>query len=723
MKRSFLSILNLGLPKHGLPNRSISNPRISNRGIPNLSIPEKLWQAIIAVNVGANVFFSGAVQAQHVDTVTVTAMLNQPQDQSPVPVTVLSEDELQQRAAGTIGATLDRSPGVTSASFGPGVGQPVIRGQSGPRVMTLINGTASADASGVSADHATTVEPMLAESIEILRGPATLLYGGGAIGGIVNIVDNRIPQKLSARASGALELRHDSADDGDTGVIKLDGSTGQLAYHLDGVYREWSDIDIPGLAFNRAVIDPQFSSDGYTANTDGRNHTMTGGLSWIADDGYVGFSVSDMKNNYGIPLDEEAEADPINGVHIDMQQKRYDIAGEKRDLGDTIDALRWHFTYSDYEHQEIENTGAIGTTFTNETWENRLEVTHEPIFGWAGAFGLHLKRSDFAAEGEEAFIPESIGKSAGVFALEGYQAGAFLYQLGARYDRDTVDPQSTAALTKMNFNNVSASASVSWTLDETWRLGAALSRSQRAPTVEELFSNSTSTAGDLIVHEATHAIELGDADLTQETSRNIDLTLHYQGDVAHGYVTLFHNVFDDFIALTNTGEVQDDTPILAYAQRDARFNGVEFELNFPLLDNAAGKWSVDFYGDSTRGKFTDNNSTANNGVDANDTIPRLPPLRVGTRLNIERGAFAAYAGVLHAAQQDRTAAFETETDGYNRVDAGVSYQLKAGDGIGALLFVRANNLTKQTIRNSVSLLKDVAPEAGRSLETGVRLTF
>jgi iron complex outermembrane recepter protein len=667
-------------------------------------------------------FFVSAANADHIDNVVVTATLNQPQDQSPVPVTVMTGDELQQHAAGSIGATLDSSPGLTNASFGPGVGQPVIRGQNGPRVLTLINGTASADASGVSADHAVTVEPMLAESIEVLRGPSTLLFGGGAIGGVVNIIDNRIPHKLSEGTHGALELRHDSVDDGDTSVVKIDGSAGQLAYHIDGVYREWNNIDVPGSAFNRDVVDTEFSSNKYIANTDGRNHTVTGGLSWIADSGYLGFSVSDMKNNYGIPLDADAEGDAINGVHIDMKQKRYDIAGEKRDVSDLIDALRWHFTYSDYQHQEIENTGEIGTTFTNKTWENRLEIAHEPLLGWAGTFGLQLKRSDFAAFGEESFIPESIGASGGLFVLESYQLDAIIYQLGARYDRDNTDPNNDAGtsaskkLPNKTFDNVSGSASALWSIDDQWNLGLALSRSQRSPTVEELFSNVTSATGDLIAHDATHAIEVGDPELKQETSRNVDLTLHYKGERAHGYVTLFHNDFHDFIALINTGLEQDSTPIMNYTQQDARFNGVEFELNLPLMENTFGKWSVDWYGDRTRGEFT-------GGGSGDNSVPRLPPLRLGTRLNFDRGPFSAYTGVLHANAQHKPGELQTETDGYNRVDAGLSYQFNAGGDLGALLFVRATNLTNQTIRNSVSLLKDAAPEPGRSIETGVRFTF
>ena len=348
---------------------------------------------------------SAVLQNFALETVVVTSGLNKSLEETALPVTVVSGDELQQRAAGSIGATLDNSPGLANSSFGPGVGQPVIRGQSGPRVQVLENGTSSADASGVSADHAVSVESMLADSVEVLRGPATLLYGGGAIGGVVNVIDNRVPRTMPESLKGAIEYRHDSVDDGDTTVAKFDGAAGSVAWHLDGVYRDWSNVDIPGSAFNKSVMDTQFSSDQYIANTDGRNHTVTAGASWINDDGYLGFSISDMKNNYGIPLDEDALGDPNAGVHIDMQQQRYDVAGEKREVNAVVDTLRWHLTYSDYQHQEIGNTGDIGTTFTNQTWEHRVELVHREIAGWRGVVGVQLKRSDFAARGEEGFIP------------------------------------------------------------------------------------------------------------------------------------------------------------------------------------------------------------------------------------------------------------------------------------------------------------------------------
>jgi iron complex outermembrane receptor protein len=644
-----------------------------------------------------------------IDSVIVSAPLHKTAAETALPVTVIGGDELQQRAAGSIGATLDSSPGLANASFGPGVGQPVIRGQQGPRVQVLENGAASGDASGVSADHAVTVEPMLAESIEVLRGPSTLLYGGGAIGGVVNVIDNRIPKLLRDKTDGAIEYRHDSNDDADTTVLKLDGSAGQFGWHLDGVYRDWNDSEIPGSAFDRGnVADLSQNSKGFVDNTAGRNHSVAAGGSWIFDSGYLGASFNDMSNYYGIPTVAGGEA----GVHIDMRQKRYDVAGEWDDPAAAIDALRGRLTYTDYRHEELEDTGEVGTRFTNETWQNRLELVHQPLFGWHGVIGLQLKRSDFAAAGEEGFIPESIGKGAGLFLIEDYHYRDFVYELGLRYDSDRIDPDSAVAGGK-SFNNLSASAGGTWKFAPDWSLGLALSHSERAPTVEELFSNVENEPGDYVVHGATQSIEVGNPDLERETSRNIDLTLSYKRGRFDGYVTLFDNRFKDFIFLANRGAVgAEDAPVLLYSQEDAHFTGAEFNLTTLLAEIAQGRWSIDLYGDSVRGELDDSGD-----------VPRMPPLRIGTRLKWDGAAFAAYAGVLHAASQDRAGEFETDTDGYNRVDAGIDYYLTMAEARDTQLFIRGTNLTNQTIRASTSFLRDYAPEPGRSIEAGFRFSF
>jgi iron complex outermembrane recepter protein len=665
-------------------------------------------------NVNDSLKIIGSGNNDRIDTVIVSAPLHKTAAETALPVTVLGGAELQQRAAGSIGATLDSSPGLANASFGPGVGQPVIRGQQGPRVQVLENGAASGDASGVSADHAVTVEPMLAETIEVLRGPSTLLYGGGAIGGVVNIIDNRIPKQMRDDVGGAIEYRHNSNDSADTSVLKLDGGAGSVAWHLDGVYRDWNDVEIPGSAFNREhIVDLSQNSAGNIDNTGGRNHSVAAGASWFFDGGYLGASINDMSNYYGIP----AVAGGESGVHIDMRQKRYDVAGEWDNLSSAIDALRWRLTYTDYQHQELEDTGAVGTEFTNKTWQNRFELVHEPIFGWHGVVGLQLKRSDFAALGEEGFIPESIGKGSGLFVIEDYHYRDFVYELGLRYDNDTIDPDS-AIVNEKRFNNISASAGGTWKFAPDWSLGLALSQSQRAPTVEELFSNGENAPADYVVHGATQSIEVGDSSLDKETSRNIDLTLSYKDERFDGYVTLFNNRFKDFIFLANSdtsGSLisgKEGAPILFYTQEDAQFRGAEFNLTTQLAQTAIGKFSIDIYGDSVRGQ-----------LDNSGAVPRLPPMRIGTRLKLDGAAFDAYAGVLHAAKQNCAGEFENDTDGYNRVDAGINYYVAALKARDTQLFVRGTNLTNQTIRASASFLRDYAPEAGRSIEAGVRFAF
>ncbi|MET0378700.1 MAG: TonB-dependent receptor [Spongiibacteraceae bacterium] len=682
------------------------------------------------------------------ETVIVSAPLHKSAAETALPVTVIAGDELRQRAGKSIGFTLDGTPGVASASFGPAVGQPVIRGQSGPRVKVLQNGIGSADASAVSADHAVTVEPLLAESVEVLRGPATLLYGGGAIGGVVNVIDNQIPRALPERAlSGAIEQRHDSASAGDTSVFKLDGGAGPIAWHLDGVYRDWGAIDIPGLAFNRDTIaDIDESSDGFIANSDGRNHRLGGGLSWVGEQGYIGFGVSEMRNKYGIPSgahahaegaehdhgdepEEEELADDAEGheegdhdaIRIDMRQTRYDLAGEWRPDAGLLDTVRWRAGYTDYEHSELES-GVKATTYTNETWDGRLELIHQPIAGWHGVLGLQLRDTNFAAQGEEAFIPESTTRAVGVFVVEDYHSGNWIYEVGLRADRDAIE---AARQNDQTFRAYSASASVLLNFDPDWSVGAAFSQSQRAPTVEELYSNVETIERhndhfhyhDPVVHAATRSIEFGSVDLGNETSRNLDLTLRYSGAIVDGFITAFHNDFREFIYLATTGFAVGDVPVLEYRQEDASFYGVEFNLTTLLGQTRLGKFSVDVYGDTVRGK-----------LDRSVDVPRMPPWRIGTRLNWDAQQWSGYAGVLHAGDQNRAGEFESDTEGYTRLDAGVSYALAlfnddGGDTKNAQLFLRGTNLTDRTIRASTSFLRDYAPEPGRSVEAGVRLSF
>jgi iron complex outermembrane recepter protein len=687
-----------------------------------------------------------AAQSPPMEHVLVSVPLHKKTAETALPVTVLSGDELRRAAASTIGDTLSTTPGLANASFGPGVGQPVIRGQQGARVTVLQNGTSSADASNLSADHAVAVEPLLADSIEILRGPATLLYGGGAIGGVVNVVDNRIPTSL-VESSGGAEYRHDSASDMDNLVARYEGSAGQFAFHADALYRDWNDLDIPGYAIREEDHhddhddhDDHEEEDeqrkGVLENTGGRTKSLTLGSSYHFESGFVGLAVNRLENQYGIPAGahgghgeeehedehedehEEEHEDEHEDEHghgdelsIDLEQTRYDAALHWHEPLAGLEVARGFLTYTDYEHAEIEGSGEIGTEYSNETWEGRLEIVHQPRGNLHGVFGLQLVEGEFSALGEEAFIPVTDNSETGLFLLEDFHSGDWTFEFGLRYDRDKRDPD-TAAASEESYNAFSASGSALWDVAQAWQLGAALSRAERAPTAEELFSNVDAVdEHELVEHAATGIIEIGSTDLDTEVSNNLDVSLDWQQGGHYASVTLFYNDFQDYIGLLATGREVDGVDVYIYDQQDAEFYGIEANAEFALVQLGGGELRLGLFGDSIRGELDD-------GSD----IPRMPPTRIGGRLSWSTDRLQLWGSVVDADDQDRPGENEEETAGYTRWDMGADYSIPVG-GSELQLFASLNNLTDEEIRLSTSFLRDVAPEAGRSIEAGIRFTF
>jgi iron complex outermembrane receptor protein len=676
-------------------------------------------------------------QLEHI---IVSGVLHKTQAETALPVTVVSGEELRNLSTNSIGDTLGSMPGIANASFGPSVGQPVIRGQQGPRVSVLQNGTGSGDASNNSADHAVSVEPVLAESVEVLRGPSTLLYGGGAIGGVVNVIDNRIPTKQIEGLTGAGEIRYGDVNDETTAVLKIEGGSGPFAFHLDGVKRDSNDINIPGYATNPAFDTPEGKKD-VIENTDSDMDTFTFGASLVGDNGFFGLAVSELSNNYGIPAGthghhdeededhdehedeehhdedkhegehegEEHEEEGEENIRIDVEQTRYDLRGGLTNIDGFIDEMRVALTYNDYQHREIEGNGEVGTKFTNESMEGRLELVHGDINGLVGAFGLQFEDSDFAAVGEEAFIPATNTQSYGVFMVEDFHHNDAIYEFGLRYDVDDYDADVGS---DESFNSFSASVAGSWTLSQNWHFGAALSSSERAPVVEELYSNNTNALGDYVVHAATNRIEVGDSNLSNEQSNNLDLSLDYHGDTVDAYLTFYYNDFSDYIYLANGNMEQDETDVFFFRQEDANFYGVEFDVTAALGNVLGGDVELRVFGDAITGE-----------LDSSGDVPLLPPLRFGSELNYQNGAFGSYLSVLNAADQDNPGEFENKTDGYTRWDAGMDYRFGKQDRQNALVFLKVKNMTDEEIRNSVSVLRDQAPEAGRSIVAGVRISF
>lgn len=698
--------------------------------------------------------------AQEADYELVTTAIHKRTADTALPVTVISEAELQTLATATLGDTLGQQPGIHNASFGPAVGQTVIRGQQGRRVMNLSNGVPIADASGNSADHAVAVEPLLASSIEVLRGPSTLLFGSGAIGGVVNVLDDSIHDSLSQENRFAVEARHDSASDLDTVVGRADVVSGNLVFHLDAVRRDWNDLDIPGFA-----VAPGYGEDadhedeaheeeheeehapeeddhdapentlGHVPNTGGRTETFNTGVSWVGEQGFLGFSVSHLDSFYGLPdgthihgeedhgdeepheeehLDEvhdeeehDEEAHEGESVFIDLKSTRYDLAGEWRGNGSLIEQLDYRLSYTDYEHFEIEGA-TPGTRFRNKAWQQRLQITHQAFSGWHGVVGWQSEISEFSARGEESFIPAVDIESNGLFLVEDFHTDNATYELGARINRDEYDPEGLAAPTR-DFTTYSLSGSVLWDFSDTLSLGLSLSRSERAPAVEELYANfNLDHVEDCVVHLANSACEIGNLALEEEQSLNGDLSLYLDFPLLSATISLFHNQYEDYIFLDNAGEEVDDFPVRQFTQNDARFRGLEVDTVIPLSDS----WQLKVFGDMV-----------SSDIDDFGDAPRMPPRRLGSELRFEQSRWSAWTRVLHAADQDDPGRNELPTEGYTRWDAGIGYQFDLPAGARAQLFLKARNITDDEIRLATSFLRGYAPESGRSLEAGVRLRF
>jgi len=644
------------------------------------------------------------------ETLIVTAPLPAKVSESAVPVTVLSDEELRLKTGHSIGDTLKNELGISSQSFGPGVGTPVIRGQAGPRVRVLSNGIGSNDASAISPDHTTSVEPLLAERIEVLRGPATLLYGSGAMGGVVNVIDNRIPGRQFDKLVGAaLEQRFDSTSDETSTTMKVEGGQGNLAYHLDGFYRHRNNLDIGGRGIdvtNVAITDPTLNvvdnPKGFLNNTGAEAISGSAGASWIGDSGFAGASINNTNNNYGIAPDGAGE----ETVRIAMRQSKYDFKSELNNPFKFAKSLRTRLGYTDYEHTEIAN-GSPGAFYTNKSYEGRIELTHQDIGPLRGVVGFQAQVSDF--NGIEkltgaSIVPRSDIASYGVFAVESFDMGAVNYQLGTRVEQTDIKPDGLSGL---SYTPVSASASALWKLDQRNSLNLAITRSSRAPQVQELLSDG--------YHDATRSYDKGDIGLKEETSYNLDLGYRFKTDWLRAEFDLFHNWASDYIYQQRNGFVDVDgvqRPMMISSQQDAIFKGYEAKLILPMMENHFGLLELTLFSDYTRGEFV-------NGGD----VPRMPPLRYGLQVDYNKDKLSSYLRLTRADDQPHAGDFETSTAGYYLLNVGANYQLKAYQDSKLMLFAKGNNLLDQNIRNSTSYLRNFAPEAGRGAEVGFRLSY
>ncbi|WP_246064629.1 TonB-dependent receptor [Pseudoluteimonas lycopersici] len=633
-------------------------------------------------------------RAVDLDTVVVTASpLRTTAGDLGKPAAVLAGERLDEDRASSLGETVSSIPGVQSSNFGPGVGRPIIRGLDGPRVSVLSDGLSTEDVSTVSQDHSPAIEPFLADQIEVLKGPSTLLYGSGAIGGVVNVVDGRIPEEAIENGfGGRAEARFFGGDqDGTTDMARIDGGTDRFALHADAVYRNAKDYDTP---------------DGVQANSfiDTKSGAVGGSL--LGDWGFVGLSASRFEDGYGNPGEPGDLSAGERGVHLQLRQNRYDLKGGLKDLWGEGNGLRFSFGHTDYDHIEFEGDEP-GTTFTKNANEGRVEATFGNRDAWQGAVGVQGTDSTFAAVGEESFVPQTTTRGYGAFGIARRSWGDFQLDFGARVDKVKSEPDAMAS---RDFTPLSLSLSGGWKLGENWRLTANLDHAERAPVEEELFANGP--------HIATLAYEVGDPNLDKEAANQLELGLQYKSSLVDAKVSAYYNRFKDFIYLVDTGdqwywdEENDYLPIRQWSQSNAIFRGFEGEATFHLADNDSGRWDLRAFGDTVRATL----------ADGGGNVPRIPPSRLGAQLRWENGDWRASLGATRVNRQDKVATNETPTAGYTMIDAHAARHFDTGN-VGWELFVDGTNLTNQVGRVHTSFLKDDVELPGRSFDVGVRVFF
>jgi iron complex outermembrane receptor protein len=673
------------------------------------------------------------------------------------PVDVLAGADLDEHKSGTLGDTVAKLPGVQSTFFGPGVGRPIIRGQEGPRVAVVSNGVGNMDASTVSADHASAIEPFLADQIEVLKGPATLLFGSGAIGGAVNVVDGRIASEVPDRPlSGRAEVRGNSVNNERSGMFRLDGVSGDnLVLHVDGLIRNGDDYRIPGYAIDPHALDADGHDDhddhDEDAGTRGRldnssTRTRAGGVgaTWFGENGFLGASLGTYRSNYGIPNgahvhadddhdhdhddhdhDHEEEGDE-HDVRIDMVQNRFDLKGGLYNPTAFLKSLTVRGGYTDYEHTELE-AGTPSTRFTNKGFEGRVEAVQQPLAGWDGAFGVQFGSSDFGATGEEAFVPGTTTDTIGAFVLQEKQFGPFKLELGARHDRVKLDPND--AQRNRSFGATNLSASGIWALNDTFDLRFGVDASERAPTNEELYA-----AG---AHIATRSLEIGNANMDTERGRRVELGLHAHNERFDLQAAIYQTKFKDFIYLADTGVVEGGLPVRTWTQNDATFKGAEAEATWHMLENVAGDWDLRVFGDYVKAEL-DGSGTRNvaiavpHGDHAHNYnvelanggyLPRIAPARVGADLHWSLGGWRASLGAVRYGSQKDVAVNEETSAGYTLVDAHVAYRWDRNGSNSYEVFLDGSNLTDREARPHTSLLRDYSPLPGRGVAFGIRAWF
>jgi iron complex outermembrane recepter protein len=657
--------------------------------------------------------------------IVVTALYAREQGDLLSGTSVVSGDELARDIRPSIGETLTRQAGVSATSFGPNASRPILRGFQGERVRVLSDGIGSFDVSNTSVDHAVVINPLTADRIEVLRGPAALLFGSSAIGGVVNVIDSRIPRTRSDEAVhvdmigtyGSASNERSFGGRADVAVA------GPLVLHLDGSYTKTNNLRSggfllsPGLrAQALASGDPDIAAvadlRGDIPNTAARTWEVAAGLAWITDKSNFGVSISRFDSLYGVPIRYAtlAGAAAPEEVRLDVKQTRIDFRGETKFGSGFIEQIKLRGGYADYKHNEIDDTGAIGSSFFSKGAEARFELVQREKNGWKGAFGAQYFQRRLRIVGDEKFLPPSRTSQFGLFTVQSLDLGAVRLETGARIETSRASAAADVDLgnadIRRSFTALSGSFGGNVEVSDGWRIGLNSSYSQRAPSAEELYSNGP--------HAGTQAFEIGNPTFGKESSTGLELTL--RGDIGPFKLSgaLYKSWFSNFIYEQATGAIEDDLPVFQFFQNKARYSGVEMEVSAALGRIGGAELSFDGVGDYSRATIVI--------PGGNQNAPRIPSLRLLGGLEAKTDLLDVRAEIERTEGQKRTAPLETPTAGFTLVNASMTLR-PWGKDKKASLILSLNNIFDVTARRHASFLKDYAPLSGRDFRATVRFEF
>jgi len=703
-----------------------------------MSSPKNLITLSIFAVVAPTVFAeqsSSSIPVQTMDTIQVQAHpLVQTAADFAVADHFVDQKALSERAP-TIGDALADELGVYSNQYGSGSSRPVIRGQDGPRVKVLQHASETADVSTLSPDHAVTVDPILAKQVEVIRGPSTLLYGAGTVGGLVNVTDQKIPTQMPEDGlEGTVGLRYNSGSYEKLASAGVTAGIGEnFALRVEGSKRNANDYIAPDYFHEH---DDELEKERRVGNTFAEGQTVNIGGSWIHDRGFVGLSYSNRQDQYGLPGhsheyhgceihgdhfhcpkpgEDEHDHEETAGPWVDLKSERYDVRTELEQPFAGFEKLRAHASFTDYEHDELEENEVI-SNFKSKGYDGRLELVHVPVAGWEGVIGTQISQQkinlaasehDHHEDGDEddeehhvhgsgVVIPDTKTDKFSLFALEHKQLGDVHVELGARVDHQKVKVDSDQK--DYSGTGVSASAAANWEFAPDYKLSVVGSHQQRLPLAQELYADG--------LHFATNTYELGNPDLDKETSNNLELGLHYEGDKLDYHVHVYHNWFDDYIygeTVAQKGNLRG----VQYTQDKARFYGTEAQAGYQIND----MYKLSVFGDYVRGKIEGENA------------PRVPAGRLGTKVEADfADGWSGLAEYYHVFNQDKIASYEDETQGYNMVNVGLSYANSIADNNAYRVYFKANNLLDDQVYSHTSFLSNI-PQVGRNFTVGVQYDF